>query len=237
MAHAVAAGPGPGLVDVAAPQPRDGESPRALLEHDVFLSRRVNGRKPTPSSLPTAVLETGESYAQLRPVFSFSNLSPCLSLQLCPVKKSPKAGSATNVRRRATRVAAPALARWSLSMAPMPPWPCMRVSDRPDAWMMAFDCRVPSVLAEAETPRDRGSSLLQSRRRVYVRASNKVRATTECLGRWLTQSHAAGLHKRGASSQHDADARDGGRGKNSGSRCSNSASLLIFSVEYVCCGI
>lgn len=39
--------------------------------------------------------------------------------------------------------------------------------------MMAFDCRVPSVLAEAETPRDRGSSLLQSRRRVYVRAWNK----------------------------------------------------------------
>lgn len=215
---------GPGLV--AAPVPPCWST--ASCHH-------MNGRKPTPSSLPTAVLETGESYAQLRPVFSFSNLSPCLSLQLCPVKKSPKAGSATNVRRRATRVAAPALARWSLSMAPMPP--CMRVSDRPDAWKMAFDCRVPSVLAEAETPRDRGSSLLQSRRRVYVRASNKVRATTECLGRWLTQSHAAGLHKRGASSQHDADARDGGRGKNSGSRCSNSASLLIFSVEYVCCGI
>jgi len=101
--------------------------------------------------------------ASPRPVLS--SICP-LALLLCPVKSS-KAGSATNVRRRATRVAAPALARWSLdfpgltygteySGRSMPcahaGMPTLALACVSDARKMAFDCRVPLVLAEAETP-------------------------------------------------------------------------------------
>lgn len=243
MAHAAAAGPG--LVDVAAPQPRDDESPRRSAGFFSAPPRPAGARRlpVTPCEwtkahaflVPNGRAGTGESYAQLRPVFSFSNLSRCLSLRLCPVKKAQKlaARQTSDEGRRVSR-RRPLLGGLCL-------WhPCRLACAYLTDLKMAFDCRVPSVLAEAETPRDRGSSLLQSRRRVYVRAWNKVRATTECLGPWKmahTQQGRACIKEERARNTTPTRVTVGEARIVVRDAVTLLAFCWPFSVEYVRCGI